>query len=93
MGSLEEAEDLVRAAEDFYVGALLVYQDHLKRSGATQMPDPVGRYMALGNVIAVTRDAMRAAPADPFLNGLFINTIAEREATLRRISLPISEVP
>jgi len=29
---------------------------------------------------------VRQAPADPFLNGLLASTMAEREATLRRIS-------
>ena len=85
--ALADAAELVRAAEDLYIGALLVYGQQLESTGGAPMADPVGRYMALGNVLAVTRDAVRSAPADPFLNGLMINTIAEQEATLHRISL------
>ncbi len=86
-GSLQEAAELVRVAEDVYIGALLAYGRRLESTRVSPIGDPVGRYMALGNVLAVTRDAVRNAPADPFLNGLMINTIAEREATLHRISL------
>jgi hypothetical protein len=36
--------------------------------------------------VAASQAAVRQAPADPFLNGLLASTLAEREATLRKIS-------
>jgi hypothetical protein len=41
--------------------------------------------MALGNVLAITEEAVRASPTDPFLNGLLINTLVERDAVERNM--------
>ena len=40
----------------------------------TVVADPLERYVALGNVLAVTESAVRSDPVDPFLNGLLIIT-------------------
>jgi hypothetical protein len=92
-GSLEEAAELVQMTEDLYVEALLKYGVELENLGFRTVDDPIGRYFALGSVLAVAREAVRDAPADPFLNGLMINTIAEQEATLHRISLGGAGIP
>ncbi len=48
--------------------------------------DPAGRFAALDALVATTQAAVREAPADPFLNGMLISTLAERQAALRRVS-------
>ena len=50
------------------------------------------RLAALDRVISTTRDAMRAAPHDPVINGYYLTTLGQREATLRQLNtaLPAS---
>ena len=57
--------------------------------------DPVAyrsRLAALDQVISTTRAAMREAPHDPVINGYYLNTLGQREATLRQLNtvLPAS---
>ena len=44
------------------------------------------RAATLEALLAATQEAVRIAPSDPFLNGLLVNTLAEREHMLRQIS-------
>lgn len=83
--SLDEAEDLVRLTESWYLTALLRYRDRVTEEGDAfpSDADPVARYAALEALLAAGRAAMREAPTDPFLNGLLVNMQAERDATLR----------
>lgn len=78
--TLEEAEVVVQVAEQFYGDALAAYRRFLETSGQLSSEDPVGRYMALGNLIAIAEEAVRTAPADPFLNSLLITSVVERDA-------------
>lgn len=83
----EEAADAVRQAEEFYIQALSRYRE-LSEAGepGTSGGDPAGRYAALEGILAASRAAVREAPADPFINGILVSTLAERQATLRQIS-------
>lgn len=85
VNSLEEAAQVVRTTEALYTDALVLYRDFLGQSGLVPVEDPVGRYMALGNVLAITEEAVRSAPSDPFFNGLLINTVIERDAVERNL--------
>jgi hypothetical protein len=50
------------------------------------------RLAALDQVISTTREAMREAPHDPVINGYYLTTLGQREATLRQLNtaLPAS---
>jgi hypothetical protein len=50
------------------------------------------RLAALDRVISTTREAMRQAPHDPVINGNYLTTLGQREATLRQLNtvLPAS---
>jgi len=85
VASLDEAESVVRFAESLYVDALIAYRNILERSGFPPDEDPVGRFVALGNVIAITEEAMNSAPTDPFFNTLLLNALVERNAVERRM--------
>ena len=64
-------------------------------SSALGQGNPVAyrsRLAALDRVISTTRDAMRDAPHDPVINGYYLTTLGQREATLRQLNtvLPAS---
>jgi hypothetical protein len=87
--SLDDAAAAVRVAEQGYVNALARYRQLMEEDGAGDDAlggDPRSRYAALEVLLAASQAAVRQAPADPFLNGLLASTLAEREATARRIS-------
>ena len=44
------------------------------------------RLAALDRVISTTREAMRQAPHDPVINGYYLTTLGQREATLRQLN-------
>jgi hypothetical protein len=50
------------------------------------------RLAALDQMISTTREAMREAPHDPVINGYYLTTVGQREATLRQLNtvLPAS---
>lgn len=89
-GNLDDAASAVRVAEQGYVNALSRYRELMADRNGGEDPvvdgDPRSRYAALEYLVAASQAAVRQAPADPFLNGLLASTMAEREATLRRIS-------
>lgn len=85
--SLDDAAAAVRVAEEQYVTALTRYRQLLAQDGGdVDVGDPRSRFAALEYLVAASQAAVRQAPADPFLNGLLASTLAEREATLRKIS-------
>jgi hypothetical protein len=83
--SLENAEELVRLTEQWYLTALTRYRDRTLGRDAppTGHGDPFTRYAALEALMAASQAAVREVPTDPFLNGLLVNMRAEREATLQ----------
>ena len=85
--NLDDAAAAVRVAEEQYVTALTRYRQLLAQDGGdVDTGDPRSRFAALEYLVAASQAAVRQAPADPFLNGLLASTLAEREATLRKIS-------
>ena len=44
------------------------------------------RLAALDQMISTTREAMRQAPHDPVINGYYLTTLGQREATLRQLN-------
>jgi hypothetical protein len=86
--NVDEAASAVLDAQQHYVDALSHYRQLLESDGSNQeaLGDPRSRSAALEYLVAASQAAVRQAPADPFLNGLLASTMAEREATLRKIS-------
>jgi hypothetical protein len=87
--NVDDAASAVRVAEQGYVNALARYRQLLADGDGGDdalAGDPRSRYAALEVLLAASQAAVRQAPADPFLNGLLASTMAERDATLRRIS-------
>lgn len=83
----EEAAEAVRQAEEVYIQTLSRYRELSEaREPGTSSGDPAGRYAALEGLLAASRAAVHEAPADPFINGILVSTLAERQATLRQIS-------
>lgn len=82
--SQEEAAELVRLTERWYLEALLAYRDRSVEPPEAGT-DPLTRFAALETLLAAGNAAVQELPADPFLNGLLVNMRAEREATLRGI--------
>jgi len=84
---VDAAAAAVRSAEENYINALTRYRQLLEQGGDDgALGDPSSRFAALEYLVAAGQAAVRQAPGDPFLNGLLASTLAEREATLRRIS-------
>lgn len=87
VSDVDDAAAAVRIAEANYITALTHYRQLLEEQGGSDViGDPSSRFAALEYLVAAGQAAVRQAPADPFLNGLLASTMAEREATLRRIS-------
>lgn len=84
--TVAEAAEAVRTAEERYIEAFLLYRELSGEDGDDGGRDPSARYAALDALLTASRQAVREAPADPFLNGVLVSTLAERQATLRRIS-------
>ncbi len=83
--SLEEAEELVRLTEGWYLAALTRYREQAlgRDEPGAGLGDPLTRYAALEALMAASQAAVREVPTDPFLNGLLLNMRAEREASLQ----------
>ena len=84
---LGQAEAAVRLAERQYREAMLQYREMRNAGdGGFQGTDPAGRFAALEALVATSQAAVREAPADPFLNGILISAMAERQAALQVVS-------
>jgi len=92
--TLEEAEELVRVTQEWHIEALLLYRGELESAtGEMVSGDPIARYLYLDDLLLTAEAAIRESPADPFLNGLFASTVAEREVALREIAMAPAEAP
>lgn len=82
-GTVDEAAQVLRAAEEMYLGALTRYAEL-----ATQAPegDPVARLAALQSIIMTTQAALSQTPTDPIINGYHLTALAQRDATLRQVA-------
>jgi hypothetical protein len=88
VSNLADAADAVNLAERQYMDALLQYRQILDSQGdPTIVGDPTVRFAALEAIVAAGRAAVQQAPADPFLNGVLVSALAERQSLLRTASL------
>jgi hypothetical protein len=90
--SVEEARAAQRRSEQRYQQAVA----YLARYDSTAVDDgsPVAyksRLAALDRVISATSEAMREAPHDPVINGYYLTTLGQREATIRQLSTALPE--
>lgn len=86
--NLEEAASAVRLAERQYIDALVQYRQIMDAQGEpTLLGDPTSRFAAVEAIVAAGQAALEQAPADPFVNGVLVSAMAEREALLRNASL------
>jgi hypothetical protein len=87
VSSLADAAEVVRQTEQDYILALLQYRQLLDAQGEPgAIGDPASRFAALEAIVAAGRAAVQQAPADPFVNGVLVGALAEREALLRTAS-------
>ena len=91
--SIEDARAAQRRSEQLYQQAVA----YLAQYDSTAVDDgsPVAyksRLAALDRVISATGEAMREAPHDPVINGYYLTTLGQREATIRQLNtaLPAS---
>lgn len=86
--NLADAAEAVNVAERRYMDALLQYRQLLDAQGdPTYIGDPTVRFAALEAIVAAGRAAVQQAPADPYLNGVLVSALAERQALLHQASL------
>lgn len=92
VSSLADAAEAVRLAERQYIDALVQYRQLVDAQGEPSLiGDPASRFAALEAIVAAGRAAVQQAPADPFVNGVLVSALAEREAILRNASLTPGE--
>jgi hypothetical protein len=92
--TLEEAAEYVRRAERQYIDAMVQWRQLTDAQGdPLYVGDPAARLAALQGIVAAGHAAVQQAPADPFMNGVLVSALAEREAIIRNASLaPGAEV-
>ena len=85
--SLPEAVEAVHNAEQQYMLALLQYRQLLDAQGDPgYLGNPTARLAALEGIMASARAGIQQAPADPYVNGVLVGALAEREAVLRNVA-------
>ena len=90
--TVEAAAEAVRMKRAELHDALLVHRQLIRESGeAFEEPDPTSRLSSLNELVAATQARVRQDPTDPFLNGMLVSTLAERQATLHQISTAESD--
>ena len=90
--SVDEARAAQTRSEQLYQQAAAFLAQH-DSSAAGDGPIAVRSRLAyVDRVLSATRQAMREAPHDPVINGYYLTTIGQREATLRQLNttLPTS---
>lgn len=88
VSNLGDAAAAVRLAERQYIDALVQYRQIVDAQGEPSLiGDPTSRLAALEAIVAAGRAAVQQAPADPFVNGVLVSALAEREDILRNASL------
>jgi hypothetical protein len=91
--SVDDARAAQRRSEQLYQQAIAYLAQY--DSTATDDGSPIAyksRLAALDRVISATSEAMREAPHDPVINGYYLTTLGQREATIRQLNtaLPAS---
>jgi hypothetical protein len=91
--SIEEARNAQLHSEARYQQAAAYLAEHDTTVAGEGSPVAYrSRLAALDQMISTTREAMREAPHDPVINGYYLTTLGQREATLRQLNtvLPAS---
>lgn len=91
--SIDEARVAQLHSEALYQQAAAYLAEHDTTGNGDGSPVAYrSRLAALDQVISTTREAMRQAPHDPVINGYYLTTLGQREATLRQLNtvLPAS---
>jgi hypothetical protein len=91
--SVEQARLAQLRSEAVYQQATAFLAEHDTAAFVDGSPTAYrSRLAALDQVISTTQAAMREAPHDPVINGYYLTTIGQREATLRQLNtvLPAS---
>ena len=89
--SVDDARAAQQRAEATYQHAAAFLAEHDSTGAAVGNPVTYrSRLAALDNVISTTREALRRAPHDSIINGYYLTTLGQREATLHQLntSLP-----
>jgi hypothetical protein len=93
VSNLADATTAVNLAEQQYMLALLQYRQIMDaQGGPSQASDPTTRLAAIEAILAAGRAALRQAPTDPYVNGVLVSALAEKEAFLRKASLTSADV-
>ncbi|MFL5605762.1 MAG: hypothetical protein ACJ8AD_04885 [Gemmatimonadaceae bacterium] len=90
--SVDDARAAQARSEQLYQQAAAFLAQHDSIGGGDGPVAYRSRLAALDRVLSTTRQAMREAPHDPVINGYYLTTIGQREATLRQLNttLPAS---
>ncbi|TVR62975.1 MAG: hypothetical protein EA422_10415 [Gemmatimonadales bacterium] len=81
--SLAEAQEVLATTEEWHRLALEQYRERVMAEAGEadgHTGDPHVRYALMESLLEVGREALWAAPADPFLNGLVLNVQVEQDA-------------
>jgi hypothetical protein len=85
--SVDEAREAQRQSEAIYQQAAVFLAQHDTASAGDGSPVAYrSRLAALDQVLSTTQEAMRQAPHDPVINGYYLTTLGQREATLRQLN-------
>jgi hypothetical protein len=85
--NLLEATQALHLAELLYRDAFRQYWQVYEAQGQPSfIGDPAARLAALQGIVAAGQAGVQQAPADPFINGVLVSALAEREAVLRTAS-------
>ncbi len=91
--TIEEARVAQLHSEALYQQAAAFLAEHDTTGAGSGSPVAIrSRLAAFDQVLLTTREAMREAPHDPVINGYYLTTLGQREATLRQLNtvLPAS---
>jgi hypothetical protein len=92
VSNLADAATAVNLAEQQYMLALLQYRQIMDaQGGPNYVADPTTRLAAIEAIVAAGRAAIQQAPADPYVNGVLVSALAEREAFIRNASITSSD--
>jgi hypothetical protein len=85
--SVEDARVTQLRSASLYQQAAVFLAEHDSTGEGDYNPEVVkSRLAALDQMISTTREAMREAPHDPVINGYYLTTLGQREATLRQLN-------
>jgi hypothetical protein len=85
--SLDEARAAQTTSQILYQNATAYLAQHDTTSQATESPAAMRmRLAALDRTQQVLNQALNEAPYDPVINGYYLSTVGQREATLRMIN-------